>query len=313
MENLLSYFGPLEAIGHVYNIINHNITSQLTKSGYKVVENYHTYNKKLTPLALQHQYPPRKLNIKHNYNVCLTAWEFKNGFPISRRKEIQNNFDLLLMPSQWCVEECRLTIPTKAIYWGLDQSFYNQKKYQPYKGLPADKIKILWVGGTDKRHGFDIALQVIEKLPDNYVLVAKQSAFYPKQDANNPRVIIIRDDLPSLIPLYKACDVFLQTARGVGFSLPTLEALACDLPVVSTPLPPIQEFKYCHINFSTKGEWQRASHHLYSDGNFYWFEPDINDIIDTILNIYVPTPIDSNFMNYYSWASAVTNIMEIIK
>src|SRR5690606_26966799 len=34
--------------------------------------------------------------------------------------------------------------------------------------------------------------------------------------------------------LYRACDAFVSPYRGEGFSLPTLEAMACSLPVIVT-------------------------------------------------------------------------------
>jgi len=53
---------------------------------------------------------------------------------------------------------------------------------------------------------------------------------------NTPEIVYLDQSLTDaeLGALYRACDVFVSPYRGEGFSLPTLEALACGLPVIVT-------------------------------------------------------------------------------
>jgi glycosyltransferase involved in cell wall biosynthesis len=180
--------------------------------------------------------------------------------------------------------------------------------------IAAHKL-LLWVGGTDRRHGFDIALQVMDRLPDTYHLIAKQSAYYPEAATDHPQVTVIRDDLPSLAPLMRRCDMMLHTARGVGFSLPVLEALACGLPVVSTDLPPIREYAPPgRVAFATAGQWvPMGRHHLHDDCLPVWWEPDVDDLAATVQG-FEPTAWNrAAFIKQWSWDAAAQRLLSVLK
>ncbi len=48
-----------------------------------------------------------------------------------------------------------------------------------------------------------------------------------------PRIEIIQQNLPSMIPLYKACDALISTSSSEGFGLPLLEGLAAGNLVIA--------------------------------------------------------------------------------
>ncbi|MCX8055928.1 MAG: glycosyltransferase, partial [Ignavibacteria bacterium] len=114
-------------------------------------------------------------------------------------------------------------------------------------------MKFLYLGGTIYRKGFDILLSAYMQTfsaSDDVCLVVKDmggDSFYrgqtakdmilrAKQNPNAPEIIYIDDSMSEeeIASLYRACDVFVSPYRGEGFSLPTLEAMACGLPVVVT-------------------------------------------------------------------------------
>jgi glycosyltransferase involved in cell wall biosynthesis len=224
-------------------------------------------------------------------NVCISNWEFTGprGVPLSF-VAAYNTYDIVIGKSAWTALNYRTcgTKNVKHMMLGCDLSeFYPSGDVIPRQeyGIQEDATLLLWVGGTDKRHGFDIAASVMDALPDDYWLVAKQSAHYPPQPIEHDRITIVRNDLPSLAPVYRMADVLLHTARGVGSSMPVFEALACGLQVVSSDLPPIREIASLHpvlansISFGDVTLEYAGQHHLHHDCQPYWYEPDVPSLV----------------------------------
>ena len=131
----------------------------------------------------------------------------------------------------------------------------------PPLSLPTDKrVKLLFLGGTIPRRGFDVLLDAYCRAfgrADDVCLVVKDlgaSSFYAasppgngcavRTDARAPEVIYWSADLSAdeLPRLYAACDALVLPYRGEGFGLPVLEAMACGVPVVVTAGGPTDEF-----------------------------------------------------------------------
>jgi glycosyltransferase involved in cell wall biosynthesis len=125
----------------------------------------------------------------------------------------------------------------------------------------AKRVKLLYVGGTIARKGFDLLLAAYRRAfaaADDVCLVVKDlgaGTFYRGQtgeglvaahraDPAAPEVVYLTDDLPEpdLARLYAACDALVHPYRGEGFALPVLEAMACGRPVVVTAGGPTDEF-----------------------------------------------------------------------
>jgi glycosyltransferase involved in cell wall biosynthesis len=314
----ITYIGDFSQSGAAYPVINNALSAALERQGVSVSRNLHNdASGAITPIAIAHEYPPRKLNMRHDLNICLAAWEFATPQGVPRPQvEVFNTFDAVFVPSQWVAEQLApaLDVPVRVIRWGVDTSVFYPMEDMKFNGSPETWVNMLWLGGTDPRHGFDIALQVLDRLPDNYLLKAKQSAHYPAVGAKHPRLSILRVDLTQaeLARLYNCHDIFLQTARGVGFSLPTLEALACGLQVVSTPLPPIQEIAEFAATFSDGGTWEPMLHHLYGDCWPVWYEPDVDSLVDAVLRANDARVLEFD-VDYYSWDNAAKVLLEQIE
>jgi len=284
VDKTLTWFGPFEGTG-AYPTINRQLTAALERRGWRVLRNQHNDGKTITPIAIAHIYPPRAINLRHAYNVALTAWEFagERGLPQSFIPSLQS-YDLVCAPARWTstMIEDNICRPVHTVHWGFDPAeFTPDGDHYPLdtQGLTP----ILWAGGTDRRHGFDAAIKVIDQLPD-CVLIAKQSVNYPPDMIDHPRVQIIRDDLPSMAPLYRACKVFLHSARGVGFALHVLEAIACGMAVASTPLRPIFEidFDANRVAFSDEQPYTHFDHHINTDCLPKWQEPHIDSLVTAV-------------------------------
>lgn len=131
------------------------------------------------------------------------------------------------------------------------------QRFRPYGDLfplPTKKrFRLLFVGGTLYRKGVDVLLQAYFQAfsaSDDVCLVIKElgaETFYRgltlqqlvvrlSREPGAPELcyleqVLSEEEMPAL---YRACTVFVSPYRGEGFSLPTLEAMACGLPVIVT-------------------------------------------------------------------------------
>lgn len=65
--------------------------------------------------------------------------------------------------------------------------------------------------------------------------VYDEVVFSPKLDAHNAAISLAQqDEMPGLVDLYNASDVFALPSQVEGFGLPIAEAMACGVPVVVT-------------------------------------------------------------------------------
>lgn len=257
-----------------WGTVTRHIAIALEKRGHTVLRNVHNVGNALTPIQLVCGYPPKFPNVRHAFNACWFAWEF-DTLPNDTIHEL-NRFDLAIGSCKWVADTAKkaLDVPVTHCHHGFDPEEFcpgGESVDWSEFGL-QDKKVILWVGGTDRRHGFDVALKVIDLLPDEYFLLAKQSIHYPEHPVEHPRVKIVREDFPSLSLLYRSAHCLLHTSRAVGFSLPVLEALACGCPVITQGLAPLNE--YAPALIVANGKWSHGGkHHIYPEVPLRWKEP----------------------------------------
>ncbi len=205
---------------------------------------------------IRHQWPPKDEVPEGAKWIIMQPWEF-SALP-KDFVEIFNKADEIWTPSNYS----RQAFLNSGIDFNKVQIMPNgidPELFRPggdrYHIDTDKKVKFLFVGGTIPRKGIDVLLDAYERAftrSDDVCLVVKDmggESFYKGQTdkarqrletfGNNPtapQLIYINDELAEdeIASLYRACDVYVSPYRGEGFSLPTLEAMACGVPVVVT-------------------------------------------------------------------------------
>lgn len=270
---MLGWIGHRVGFG-AYPTINRKMAAALNDAGIETTDQLNIKGtSKLVEAAVTCHYPPLPVNqlIRPPRLAAWFTWEFPapDGIPRSFIRTLAQ-YDRVFAMSSWVADQLRavMDIDIEVIGLGIDPSeFTPSGSYAALFG-PPDIVRVLYVGGTDKRHGLDLAIKAIELLPEKYHLFAFISSGYPLPDVrNNERVHILRGPVASLAPLYRAADVLIHPARAVGFSMPLLEAAACGLPIAASKHPvAVETAPPPFVYWAEGGAWSgREKHHIHAD------------------------------------------------
>ncbi|KRD47357.1 hypothetical protein ASE27_03130 [Oerskovia sp. Root918] len=115
-------------------------------------------------------------------------------------------------------------------------------------GLADDDVALLFVGHEFERKGLPAVMHALCQLPSRFRLVVVGGAADMVEDAARAadhlglsgRVILL-GQVPDPREAFHACDVFTFPSAYESYGLVVLEALACGLPVVATPVGCVPE------------------------------------------------------------------------
>jgi glycosyltransferase involved in cell wall biosynthesis len=87
--------------------------------------------------------------------------------------------------------------------------------------------------------------------------------------------------------LYTSADCFVLPTRGEGWGMPTIEAMACGLPVISTNWGAQTEFLHDSVAFPLRirGLAPAITRSPYYAGT-RWAEPDLDHLCDLMRYVY---------------------------
>lgn len=256
---------------------------------------------KLPYVWIRHQWPPKNEIPNGAKWIVNQPWEFSQL--TKDIKEVFDNADEVWTPSTWCrnvyIDSGVSPDKIQVIPNGIDPDIFTPYGKQ-YPLRTKKKIKFLFVGGTIYRKGIDILLDTFVSTftkYDDVCLVIKDmggDSFYKGQTAKEYiHKLQLIDDAPEIeyidemldekdvVALYRACDVFVSPYRGEGFSLPTLEAMACGLPVMVTKGGATDDFVDESVGWLIKAS-QKPLNKTMGDREFvaqtYLLEPDKEDL-----------------------------------
>jgi len=283
----ITYLGDFSGVNAI-SIVNRNIAFALEEIGITVYRNQHyDKDKKLTDASLRYTWPPQfNIEVKHPIDAIIQAWEFGGAEALPKDWYIgMPKFDRVFGTSKWVSDVYRVNgIPnTRYIQHGVDYTEFNPAKYA--MDLDAKGYRFLYVGGTDPRHGLDVALKSFydEFSPNEDVsLIIKTDTNYPQdifleqKYKNHSGITFLHTFIGGMCHLYNACNCLLYPIRGAGGGLPGLEAMACGLPVITSRNSAVQEYaKYIlEVGYTI----QPARTPYSGMKNPMWAEPSYDDL-----------------------------------
>ncbi len=260
---------------------------------------------------VRHAWPPDWTPPPEGHWVVVQPWEF-GSLPKAWLGPLCTAVDEVWAYSRHVRETyIQSGVPAERVHvvpLGVDTDLFHPG-IEPYPLQTRKRCKILFVGGTLHRKGFDALLQAYGQAftaADDVCLVIKGmgvGTFYRgqtlegllgpfRQQPHAPEVEYLDTDLsPSqMASLYAACDCLAAPYRGEGFCLPAAEAMACGLPVIVTGMGAALDFCDGRLGYliparavrlpeKRLGEWETAEHPWLA-------EPDAQALAGILRHVY---------------------------
>lgn len=251
-------------------------------------------------IIIRNMYPPRVSDVNGGLNFQAFGWE-ESIIPEEYINDFNKYLDGIGTTSDYVTEkliECGIKIPVKTMGNGVDLP-ENYNDLQPYVINTKKKTKFLHISSAFKRKGVDILIKgfceafstrddvclVLKTFPNPHNSVEQLLKEAEVEYPNHGEIIWINEDMSEneIFGLYKACDCYVQVARGEGFGLPVAEAMLARVPVIVSPNSGMADF--CNEENSLLVDYNiaLADTHLTSNGKSMWFEPYVDSLKKQLL------------------------------
>jgi len=191
-----------------------------------------------------------------------------------------NKLDMLVATSEW-MKEMYVASGVRpeivcVVKGGVDTRTFKPLLLHELEHLKKDQpFKFVTVGKYEERKASALIVRAFLETfspEDNVVLDCKFTSpttiplFKIKESlkdlfkAHDPQVVskvrFVDRDLPNLVDLYQQADCLVMPSRAEGVGLPLLEAMACGVPVITTPYSSHQEYfaEHCGVMLPDQGQ-----------------------------------------------------------
>jgi glycosyltransferase involved in cell wall biosynthesis len=251
--------------------------------------------------ALRFCYPPHvedmqgRIRAIHSY-----GWE-ESGFPAEYVTAFNRKLDMVTVLStavEKILRDNGVRVPIAVTGAGIDHllgitptppaldarafRFLHISSCFPRKGVDA----LLAAYGKAFRSGDDVSL-VIKTFPNPHNDVASQVRAWRQCVPDYPHVVIIDRDCSEeeLVGLYKACHAFVAPSRGEGLGLPMAEAMAFELPVITTNWGGQRDFCDDSTAWLCDYHFAKAQTH-FGQTHSVWAEPDVDHLAQLMREVH---------------------------
>ena len=221
------------------------------------------FNQTIGPIGASAIYAASRLKkpvISYTHSI---EWElttksvkhFKGFFNIFTRmvtKWIYNKCSLLLVPYMESEEKMqRLGINTKMelVRLGTDTDYFKppKSKAEAKKKLKLNKDDIIigFIGRIGREKNLKTlydAFQKLEKYENVKLLIVGSGIEEEEAIFKNKKNIIFAGPQDTVVPYYQALDIFVLPSLTETSSLSTMEAMACGVPVITTPVGQLKKY-----------------------------------------------------------------------
>lgn len=285
------------------------LLSQVVSRGDRVLKGFRLHAQSLD-LTIRNQWPPDSRRPSRGKLAIILSWSY-SVVPREWIAQIENNVDELWVPSHFVRDGfVRYGVSAhrvQVIPMGVDPELFSPEGAvaRPHG---CRKFVFLFKGQPSQCQGVDTLLVAYREAfdsGDDVTLVISSSSSIPHQmnmvdgllrahlsDSTAPHILLLPDqfDDATLAAFYRGADVFVYSYRASGFPMTVLEAMACGKPVITSAEGPSRDFctqeTACLVaarESAVTCEPPRVGELV---GNPTWFEPDVRELAQTMLDIY---------------------------